>query len=133
VTDLAGVLGLEGDGLLFADARDGERLIGRCRDAGFTVVAVDTAGVTGFREAQRRISDGLRLPATAGRNLDALADSLHDLARYWPDAERLALVWSGAERLIDADTPGWFRLADVLTERTDLVLGILLLIERLDG
>ena len=33
--------GLEGDGLLFADARDGERLIGRCRDAGFTVVAVD--------------------------------------------------------------------------------------------
>ncbi|MFT4295889.1 MAG: barstar family protein [Micropruina sp.] len=118
-TCLAEVLGIEGNGLLFADARDGEELIGRCRDAGYTVVAVDTAGVTDFREAQRRIADGLRLPETAGRNLDALADSLADLARYWPGAPRLVLAWCRPERVIEADPTGWFRLTDVLTEATE--------------
>lgn len=118
-TSLADVLDVEGDRLVFADAARGEALIARCRDAGYTVVAVDTTGVLDFREAQRRIAVGLRLPETAGRNLDALADSLHDLARYWPDAPRLALVWCHPEQIIEADTAGWFRLTDVLVEASE--------------
>ena len=118
-TSLAAELGIEGDGLLFADAGRGEALIERCRDAGYTVVAVDTTGVGDFREAQRRIASGLRLPETAGINLDALADSLRDLARYWPDTPRLALVWCHPEQIIDGDTAGWFRLTDVLFEASE--------------
>ena len=118
-TSLSAELGIDGDGVLFADASRGEALIARCRDAGYTVVAIDTTGMTGFRAAQQRIARGLRLPETAGRNLDALADSLRDLARYWPDAPRLALVWCHPEPIIDADTVGFLRLTDVLVEASE--------------
>ncbi|MFT4217931.1 MAG: barstar family protein [Micropruina sp.] len=143
-TCLADVLDLEGHGLVFADAGDCDRLLARLRASGYAVVAIDTGGVSDFREAQRRIAAGLRLPATAGRNLDALADSLHDMARHWPDAMRIALVWWRPERLIDADLTGWLRLADVLADATerlwrggaeadDRVFETLLLTEGLDG
>lgn len=141
---LAEPLGLEGRGLVFADAGEGVRLTAGARAAGYAVVTVDTDGVTDFREAQRRIAAALRLPETAGRNLDALADSLADLARYWPDAPLIALAWWRPERLIGADTPGWFRVADVLDEATerlwrdgadpaDRAFETLLLVEGYDG
>jgi len=115
-TCLADVLGLDGQGLVFADSRDSDALIAHCRAAGYAVVQVDTATVTDFRDAQARIAAALRLPDTAGRNLDALADSLRDLARYWPEADRVVLVWCHPEKLIEADAPGWFRVADVLED-----------------
>lgn len=117
-TCLADELALEGTALLFADAAAETALAGRARNAGYAVVSVDTAGVGDFRVAQARIAAGLRLPETAGRNLDALADSLGDLARYWPSTPRIALFWTHPERLIAADAPGWFRLADVLQDAT---------------
>ena len=118
-TCLADELALDGAALLFADAAAQGDLAQRARAAGYTVVTVDTGGVTDFRVAQARIASALRLPETAGRNLDALADSLGDLARYWPDAPRIARFWTHPERLIDVDPSGWFRLADVLQDATD--------------
>ena len=115
---LADVLNLEGEALLFADADRRAELAQRAAAGGYTVVTIDTREVTGFRVAQARIAAALLLPETAGRNLDALADSLGDLARYWPDAPRIALFWTHPERLIAADAPGWFRLADVLQDAT---------------
>jgi len=64
------------------------------------------------------VAEALRLPPTAGRNLDALADSLRDLSD-WPGVPRLALLWDGAETLISRDLSGWFRLTQVLAEATD--------------
>ncbi|MBK8446823.1 MAG: barstar family protein [Micropruina sp.] len=117
-TCLADQLNLDGEALLFADAAQTTALAQRSQAAGYRVVEVDTAQVTDFRVAQARLAAALRLPATAGRNLDALADSLGDLARYWPDAPRIALFWTHPETLIDKDTAGWFRLADVLQDAT---------------
>ena len=118
-TCLADELSLDGAALLFADAADGDALAQRADAAGYTVVTVDTEGVTDFRVAQARVAGALRLPVTAGRNLDALADSLGDLARYWPDAPRIAMFWTHPERLIDMDPSGWFRLAEVLQDATE--------------
>ena len=130
---LAGLLGLDGDGVLFADERDAARLVAGCRAAGYTVVEVDTAGVTEFRTAQARIADALRLPGNADRNLDALADELTELARYWPWDDRLVLLWRHPEELIAADAAGWCRLADVLAEATERRFETLLLIRGYDG
>ena len=118
-TRLAEQLGLDGDALLFADAARQVTFVQDSEAAGYRVVEVDTAGVTDFRLAQARIAQALGLPETAGRNLDALADSLGDLARYWPDAPRVVLFWAHPEKLIEADSTGWFRLADVLQDATE--------------
>ncbi|HOQ53432.1 MAG TPA: barstar family protein [Micropruina sp.] len=117
-TCLADELSLEGEALLFAADEREPALVQRSQAAGYRVVEVDTAGVTDFRVAQARIAAVLRLPESAGRNLDALADSLGDLARYWPDDARIALFWRHPEKLIERDTAGWFRLADVLQDAT---------------
>ena len=143
-TRLAEQLGLDGDALLFADAARQVMFVRGSETAGYRVVEVDTAGVTDFRVAQARIAQALGLPETAGRNLDALADSLGDLARYWPDAPRVALFWAHPEKLIDADSTGWFRLADVLQDATerlwrgagdpaDRVFETVLLVDRYDA
>lgn len=113
---LADVLGLDDAGLLFADAGRRRWLREQSAAAGYTVVEVDTADVTDFRTAQSRIASALRLPEAAGRNLDAFADSVGDLARYWPATPRLALFWVHPETLIDTDPSGWFRLAEVLQD-----------------
>jgi len=118
-TCLADELGLDGAALLFADAARKDELAAQAAAAGYTVVQVSTAEVTDFRAAQARIAAALALPDTAGRNLDALADSVGDLARYWPDARRICLFWTHPERLIERDPSGWFRLADVLQEATE--------------
>lgn len=117
-TCLADELSLDGEALLFAADERAGALAERSQAAGYRVVGVDTAGVTDFRVAQARIATALGLPETAGRNLDALADSLRDLARYWPDDARVALFWRHPEKLIEKDTSGWFRLADVLQNAT---------------
>lgn len=117
-TCLADELHLEGESLLFTDAARVSALARDAGAAGYRVVEVDTATVSDFRVAQARIAAALRLPDTAGRNLDALSDSLGDLARYWPQDHRIALFWTHPETLIDQDTSGWFRLADVLQDAT---------------
>lgn len=115
-SSLADALQLDGERLLFAPAGRAAELVTAAAAAGYRVVEIDTDGAAGFRAAQAAIAEALHLPETAGRNLDALADSLGDLARYCPDAERVALFWHHPEQVIANDTAGWFRLADVLED-----------------
>lgn len=71
---------------------------------------------TTMRTAQAAIATALRMPEAAGRNLDALVDSLRDLATWWPDDERIVLVLHGAESLVEGDLPGWHTLTEILRE-----------------
>nr|WP_306254784.1 barstar family protein [Ornithinimicrobium cryptoxanthini] len=74
-----------------------------------------------MRGAQAAIATALRLPETAGRNLDALVDSLRDLALWWPESDKIVLVLHEAQALVDADLPGWHTLTEILREAsTDL-------------
>jgi hypothetical protein len=95
-----------------------DRVRGTLAGSGFAVAEV-AGPTTGLRDAQAAIARALRLPDTAGRNLDALVDSLRDLATWWPDAERVALLWPGAEELVDGDLPGFLTLTEILRGATD--------------
>lgn len=68
------------------------------------------------RAAQEAIATALRLPEPAGRNLDALVDSLRDLAVWWPESDKVVLVLHGAQGLVDSDLPGWHTLTEILRE-----------------
>jgi hypothetical protein len=110
--------GLTGSGVLLADPADADRVRQTLAGGGFAV-AEAVGAAAGMREAQAAIARALRLPATAERNLDALVDSLRDLARWWPDDERVALLWPGAEELVDGDLPGFLALTEILRAATD--------------
>jgi hypothetical protein len=110
--------GLTGRGVVLADPADAERVRRSLAGSGFAVAEVAGAA-TRMREAQAAIARALRLPETAGRNLDALVDSLRDLATWWPDDERVVLLWPGAEELVDGDLPGFLTLTEILRTATD--------------
>jgi len=110
--------GLSGRGVLLAAPADADHVRRMLVEGGYAVAEVQR-DTTGMREAQAAIARALRLPETAGRNLDALVDSLRDLATWWPDDERVALLWPGAERLVEADLPGFLTLTEILRAATD--------------
>jgi hypothetical protein len=138
------VHGLRGRGVLLASPADAERIRAGLVAAGFAVVEADLSGATrrgaatgaehhpllgqspdtldsepirtSLRTAQTAIADALRLPETAGRNLDAMVDSLRDLATWWPGSERVVLLLHHAESLVESDLPGWHTLTEVLRE-----------------
>lgn len=70
---------------------------------------------TSLRTAQAAIAEALRLPEVAGRNLDALVDTLRDLATWWPGHDRVALLLHGSASLVDSDLPGWHTLTEILS------------------
>lgn len=125
--------GLSGHGVLLASPQDVDRVREALSDAGFVLAEVDAPDwgeravdtlesdrpATSVREVQAEIARALHLPASAGHNLDALVDSLRDLAIWWPDQERVALLWHGADALVDSDLPGYLELADILRSATD--------------
>ena len=110
--------GLAGRGVLLAAPADAERVRRTLAESGFALAEV-AGPAARMREAQAAIARALRLPETAGRNLDALVDSLRDLATWWPDAERVALLWPGAEQLVEGDLPGFLELTEILRGATD--------------
>jgi hypothetical protein len=114
--------GLIGRGVLLANPADVERVRRTLTGNGFALAEVEPgagAPAASMREVQAAIARTLRLPATAGRNLDAMADSLRDLAVWWPDDERVALLWPGAEKLVESDLPGYLTLTEVLRAASD--------------
>ncbi|WP_109472402.1 barstar family protein [Ornithinimicrobium cavernae] len=132
--------GLRGRGVVLAAPADVDRVRHALTSAGFTLAEADltTGGhpdvspvrppgaagsadhldgdppATSLRTAQRAVATALRLPETAGSNLDALVDSLRDLATWWPRSERIVLVLHGAAALVDSDLPGWHTLTEIL-------------------
>ncbi|USQ80296.1 barstar family protein [Ornithinimicrobium faecis] len=103
---------LRGRGVILASPQDGEHIRQHLGSVGFTVVEADLPAE--LRAAQATIAGALRLPETAARNLDALVDSLRDLATWWPDDERIVLLLHGAESLVEGDLPGWHTLTEIL-------------------
>lgn len=83
------------------------------RDAGFALAEVDGSHVNSTDAALRAIGDALRMPPVT--NLDALVDCLRDLATWWPDETRVALVWLACDVLEDADPDGFAELVDILS------------------
>ncbi|MGO0575616.1 barstar family protein [Ornithinimicrobium panacihumi] len=76
-------------------------------------VATATTPVTGdFRATQAEIARALRLPESAGTNLDALEDSLRDLPEIWGGP--VALHWQDAETLARHDGPRFWILCEIL-------------------
>lgn len=115
--------GVIGHGVLLAHPLDAPRVRATLENAGYAVADARLGGVASadgngvvapLRRGQAAVADALRLPETAGRNLDALVDSLRDLATWWPGQDRVALLLHRAETLVDADLPAWHSLTDIL-------------------
>lgn len=77
-------------------------------------VRLDTADLADKREVLTRIGEAFGFPDYYGRNLDALADCLGDLA------EPTALEWSGWETLQAADPAAFGKIVLVLDDRADV-------------
>lgn len=108
---------LRGHGVLLAAPADGDHLRAVLAASGFAIAEADLGvDATELRTAQAAIATALRLPETAGRNLDALVDSLRDLALWWPESDRIVLVLHNAQALVDSDLPGWHTLTEILRE-----------------
>ena len=90
-------------------------VIDAARDAGEDVVVV--AARSTKRESIAEFGVALRLPEWFGHNLDALADSLHDLAEEVgrDDAPR-HLVWAGVAPLRDEHPRAYEGICGVLDE-----------------
>ena len=76
-------------------------------------VRLDTADTDAREEVLARLGVALGFPAHYGRNLDALADCLAELA------EPTGLEWSGWQTLQADDPTGFGRIMLVLDDRTD--------------
>ncbi|MFX0537588.1 barstar family protein [Ornithinimicrobium sp. Y1847] len=99
--------------MIVASADDAHLLLEQLREDGYDV-AVASTDPEDFRATQASIAKALRLPESAGRNLDALADSLRDLGDHWPGP--VALLWEDAESLARTDGRHWWILAEILDE-----------------
>lgn len=94
---------------------DGRLAAGRLAAEGLRLVTVQQPSSADLRETQAALAEALRLPAPAGHNLDAFADTLRDL-RVWWEGAAVALVWEQAWRLRDADPRGWQLLTGLLDQ-----------------
>lgn len=79
---------------------------------GYAVATATTPVAGDFRATQAEIARALRLPESAGTNLDALEDSLRDLPQIWGGP--VALLWEGAESLARTDGSRFWILCEIL-------------------
>jgi hypothetical protein len=105
---------LRGQGVHLTGADGEPALVESLSAAGFTL-----ARATGAGERYQPVAAALRLPPTAGTNLDALSDSLRDLADRWPGTVRLALLVPDAQVLVQSNLLDWLQLSVVLGQATD--------------
>jgi hypothetical protein len=105
--------------LVPAERLDGVRT--HLQDAGYAVVEATTPVDADLRRTQAELAAALRLPSPAERNLDAMADTLQDLAQLW-DGRTVALLWKDAERLARADGRAWWILGEILDDVDDLTV-----------
>lgn len=108
--------GLAGDGVLYADPADYDDIALALIADGYSIHAVDGRHITNFSEALPAVADALSLPGAADRSLDAMFDSLRDLAQWCPEQPRIVLLWRHAETLMGADASLWSDLVEVLDE-----------------
>lgn len=88
---------------------------------GYAVAHAVTPADPGLRPAQAELARALRLPGNAATNLDAMADTLRDLAQIW-GTDRVALLWEDAGRLAGEDGRAWWILGELLDDADDLTV-----------
>ena len=81
--------------------------------AGWTVATVAVPDVVDKRSVLAAFQDALGFPDWFGRNLDAFADSLRDVATE----PGTLVVWHGAERLAEADPQAYRAMLTILRDR----------------
>ncbi|WP_151523924.1 barstar family protein [Serinicoccus kebangsaanensis] len=89
--------------------------------AGYAVAEVSTPVGGGLREMQAQVAQALRLPRTAALNLDALVDSLRDLAQSWGGQE-VALLWEDAGLFAETEGRAWWILSEILDDADSLAV-----------
>lgn len=91
-------------------------LVRQAHRDGEDVVVVPSGGTKA--ETLEWFADALHFPSWFGKNLDALADCLHDWAELRPagDAEARHLVWDGVAALRVADSQSYQGICGVLDE-----------------
>lgn len=94
-------------------------LVRSVRDDGRQVLVVPAGATVG--QSLDWFAESLRLPDWFGRNLDALADCLHDLAEEEPadDTDGVVLVWDRVAVLKAVDPDGYDGIRSVLGEVED--------------
>ena len=110
----AAVPELAGHGVVWASAWQAPSTTASLTTRGWALAPCRSEIGAGARASQAAVATALRLPDPAGRNLDALADVLTDLPRFWPGHDKVALLWHDADVLEVADRAGHDRLVAVL-------------------
>ena len=101
-------------GVFFVTATDIAVLEGIARDAGLLARAVDLRGCVDKQALLARLAQALDVPDDRGRNWDALADALRDLA--WLPAPGYVLLLEDGHDLRDADEGVFDTLLGILDE-----------------
>ncbi len=101
-------------GVFFVTGEDLDALAAAARDAGLVVRRIDLSGCDGKAALLLRLATVLDFPGTAGRNWDALSDSLRDLS--WLPGAGHVLLFEQARALRDHDEAGFDTLLDILDE-----------------
>lgn len=110
------VPGIVGGAMLFAQPGDADHIRLSLLAGGYRVVTADTRTDPDRRAAITTLAAALQLPETV-TNLDALADSLRDLADHRLGS-RVVLLWSGSETLLERHLPDWFAVVRELENAT---------------
>jgi hypothetical protein len=104
-------------GVFFVTGDDLDALGVASRDAGLVVRRVDLGGCHDKATLLLRVGNALEFPGGFGRNWDALADSLRDLA--WIEADGFALLFEQAGALHDADGTAFDTLLGILEQAAE--------------
>ncbi|RZA29907.1 MAG: barnase inhibitor [Lysobacteraceae bacterium] len=117
MTDSGFDLGLDDPsraGVFFVTTQDLDVLGAASRDAGLLSRHIDLMGCRNKATLLLRIAVALDFPMSAGRNWDALSDSLRDL--QWLPGQGYVLLFDGAGEMHSVDEADFDTLVNVLDE-----------------
>ncbi|HEY5971917.1 MAG TPA: barstar family protein [Pseudoxanthomonas sp.] len=101
-------------GVFFVTAEDLDILSAAAHDAGLLSMHIDLLGCSNKATLLLRMAVALEFPTSAGRNWDALSDSLRDL--QWMPADGYVLLFEGAGNMHHVDEEDFNTLISVLDE-----------------
>ncbi len=96
---------------------DARQAVEQAQRRGAAAHVLDGAELVNKRTALDGIAAVLAFPEWAGRNLDALYDSLTDLS-WLPEGEHV-LIWSGHQVLAEFDPKAYRRISSVLQDASE--------------
>ena len=102
------------------DATTEREVEGALRKQAYSIAKID--GPTSAAELFKMSGAALRMPA----GHDGWAgwwDWLTDLASFWPETDRLALLWTNADALLERDISSWKTAAQMLDQAGEFCAG----------